>query len=463
MSFRVEKDSMGSLKVPKDAYYGIHTQRTKNNFNISRLKWHPELIKSITRLKFACVKANNELNLIDSKKTRAIEKACIDIINNKLQDQFILDIFQTGSGTGTNMNVNEVIANRANELLHGKKGDRSLVHPNDDVNKGQSTNNVIPSSIRVASMHLLPNLLLQLSKLRYEFLKKGKQFSEILKSGRTHLQDAVPITLGQEFHAYGTAIGKNIERLKETKKFLKVLGVGGNAVGTGINTHPNFRKLIIKHIRTLTGVDFDFTKDGIESTQFLTDIAALSSILKLIAIDMNKIANDLRLLSSGPRTGFNEINLPIIEPGSSIMPGKINPSICEAVNMVCYQVMGNDTTIAMSCSDGILEINTKMPLIAHNIMESMEIMTNATKIFAEKCVKGITANKEQCKYYVEHSAALATALNPYLGYDKVALLVKESLKTGKTIKSLVLEKKLMEKKKLNMILDPKNLTQPNLK
>jgi len=360
------------------------------------------------------------------------------------------------------MNVNEVIANRASEHLGKEKGDRTLVHPNDDVNKGQSTNNIIPSSIRVASTILLEDLITNLTLLRDSFLKKSETFSSVLKSGRTHLQDAVPITLGQEFHAYATAINKNILRLDDSKKFLKILGVGGNAVGTGINTHKNFRDKIIKHLNKETKIDFKVTNDGIESTQFLTDIAALSSILKLIAIDLNKIANDLRLLSSGPKTGFNEINLPAVEPGSSIMPGKINPSICEMINMVSYQVMGNDNTITMCCTAGNLEINTKMPMIGHNILESIEILSSATKTFSKKCVEGITANREQCLWYVENSAALATALNPHLGYDKVSFLVKDSLKQNKSVKELVLEKKLMTKKELDKILDPKKLTQPNL-
>jgi len=456
MTSRLEKDSMGELKVPKDSYYGIHTQRSINNFKISNLKFQSELIYSIAKLKIACAKANSELNLLEKKKSSAIQKACKEIIEGKLKDQFPLDIFQSGSGTSTHMNVNEVIANRANELL-GKK-----VHPNDDVNKGQSTNNVIPSAIRITTLILLTSLLENVRRLQKDLYNKGKEFYSILKSGRTHLQDAVPITLGQEFNAYSTAISKHILRLEETEKFLKVLGIGGNAVGTGLNTSPKFRELIIKHLNKETKMDFSATKDGIESTQFLTDIVALSSVLKNLAVDINKIANDLRLLSSGPKTGFNEINLPPVEPGSSIMPGKINPSICEAVNMACIKVIGNDSTLTLACTAGNLDLNTHIPLIGYTIVESMEIMSNSSRMFADKCIEGITANKRQCKYYVENSMALATALNPYLGYDKVASLVKESLKTGKTVKELVLKKKLMKKDKLEKILDPENLTQPNL-
>ena len=462
MTFRKEKDSMGTVKVPSAAYYGPQSQRSINNFTISNIEWHPALLQSITMLKLSCAKANNKLGLLDAKKTNAIVKACEEVIKGKLSDQFPLDIFQAGSGTSTNMNVNEVIANRASELMGRKKGSKA-VHPNDDVNKGQSTNNIIPSAIRVASLILLDDSFQQLTILQKELKKKAVSFNNILKSGRTHLQDAVPIRLGQEFNAYATAIEKNINRLKGTKNDLTVLGVGGNAVGTGLNTHPKFRSLIIKFLNKELNYGFQVAKDGIEATQFLTDIAALSSILKLAAIDINKIANDLRLLSSGPKTGLNEINLPPVEPGSSIMPGKINPSIAEAVNMACMQVMGNDTTITIACTAGNLDLNTHMPVIGHNITESLEILGNAAEHLAVKCINGITPNKKQCDWYVDNSMALATALNPYIGYDKASDIVKESLKTGKPIKQLVLEKGYLKKAELDRILDPKKLTSPNLR
>src|SRR3989344_1964051 len=447
MGGRIEKDSFGELEVPADAYFGVHTVRSQQNFRISRLRWHPELIKSIAILKKACAQANVELKILDAHKADAIIQACNEIISGKFSDQFPLDIFQAGSGTSTNMNVNEVIANRALEILGKERGSREI-HPNDDV----------PSAIRVASVTMLDDLIRNLELLKTSFSKKSEEFKDVLKSAKTHLQDAVPITLGQEFNAYATALGKHLQRLEETKKYLRVLGIGGNAVGTGLNTHPTFRKLIIKHL----GHNFEMSKDAIESTQFLTDIAALSSILKLAAIDINKIANDLRLLSSGPNTGLKEINLPPVEPGSSIMPGKINPSIAEAVNMACHQVIGNDTTITISCASGNLDLNTHMPIIGHNILESIELLSNAAKTFAEKCVSGITVNRDKCSFYVENSMALATALNPHIGYDKAAAVVKESLQTGKTIKELVLEKGYLDKKKLDEVLNPKNLTRPNL-
>jgi len=458
MATRIEKDSLGSIRVPKSALYGASTQRSINNFKISNTKWNISLIKAIAQIKKSCVNVNSKLGYIDLKKKKAIERACNEIIRGKHQDQFPLDIYQAGSGTSTHMNVNEVIAHRANQLLRKKTID---VH--DDVNRGQSTNNVIPSAIRIASLQKTKELSISLEKLTKSLKKKSKQFKNILKSGRTHLQDAVPITLGQEFNAYATAISKHSFRLASTKSYLEVLGIGGTAVGTGINTNPKFRKLIIKNLNKNLRLNLKVTKDGIESTQFLTDLAALSSVLKLIAIDANKIANDLRLLSSGPKTGFNEINLPAVEPGSSIMPGKINPSILEAVNMACQKVMGNDTTITIACTSGNLELNTQMPLIGNTIIESLEILSNALKTMSERCINGITANKKVCNSYAEHSPSIATALNPYLGYDAVVKLVKTSLKSGKSVKQLVLEKKLMPKKKLDRILDPKNLTKPNLR
>ncbi len=463
MADRIEKDSMGELNVPEKAYYGVHTQRSVHNFQISSLKWNPRILKAIAQLKKACAKANYDLELLDEKKAKAISKACSEIIKGKLSDQFPLDIFQAGSGTSTNMNVNEVIANRAAQILGGKRGERSLVHPNDDVNKGQSTNNVIPSAIRVACVQACDLLEQELISLKESLKLKSEEFSSVLKSARTHLQDAVPITLGQEFNAYATAMGKHVHRVRETKLYLRVLGIGGNAVGTGLNTYPEFRERIIVHLRSDTKKEFQVTEDGIESTQFLTDIAGLSGILKLIAIDLNKIANDLRLMSSGPKTGLKEIDLPAVEPGSSIMPGKINPSIAEAVNMACHHVIGNDSSITMSCASGNLDLNTHMPIIGHSVIESLEILAHTIQTFSEKCISGITVNNDNCQYYVEHSMALATALNPHMGYDKAAAIVKESLKTGKTIKELVLKKKLLSKKELDKILDPSTLTSPNLK
>jgi len=350
-----------------------------------------------------------------------------------------------------------VIANIASKISDEK------IHPNDHVNMGQSTNNVFPTAIRISSLALAIGLLMEVKSIEKTFLKKSNEFKTILKAGRTHLQDAVPMTLGQEFHAYATALGKDRTRIEDSLKYLRIVGIGGNAIGTGINTHPRFRFLIVENLNKELKLNLEVTKDGIETTQFLTDIANLSSSLKMLAIDLNKICNDLRLLSSGPKTGLKEINLPAVEPGSSIMPGKINPSILEAVNMVSMQAIGNDTTITMAASQGNLELNTFMPIISHNIIESLEILKSGIKTMNEKCIQGITANREICTYYVENSASLATALNPHLGYDLTASLVKEALKTNKTIKQLIIEKKILSKEKVEKILNPSNLTKPNLK
>jgi len=460
---RTEKDSLGPLEVPADAYYGVHTMRSIQNFQISALRLGSAQIKALAQLKQACAEANMELGILQKKKGAAIVKACKEIAEGALHDALCLDIFQAGSGTSSNMNINEVIGNRAAEILGGKKGDRTLIHPNDDVNKGQSTNNVFPSSIRVAGLDLLGGLQQTLKKLIASLEKKGRAFKRIPKSGRTHLQDAVPVTLGQSFQAHASALRKDVERLKDTEKFVRKLGVGGNAVGTGLNTYPEFRPLIMKHLSKIAGRKFEVADDGIETTQYLTDMAHLSAIARLLAIDLNKIANDLRLISSGPRTGLKEIDLPAVEPGSSIMPGKINPSICESVNMVCMQVFGNDQAVSQAAAAGQLELNTHMPVVGHNLLESLHILTGACSNLAEKCVDGITANKDRCQWYVENSASIATALNPYIGYDKAAQVVKESLATDKPIPQVILEKGYLTKKELSEVLDPLAMTRPNLK
>ena len=462
MRFRIERDSLGEVKVPMDAYYGAHTQRSKENFSISGRKWHPLLLRSMIIIKLACCRANASLGLLGERKAGAIEQACRELLAGKFRDQFILDIFQAGSGTSTNMNINEVIATRSGEILGTRIGSQGIVHPNDDVNKGQSTNDVVPTSMKMASLRALDALEQELLFLEKALRNKGKEFSEILKSGRTHLQDAVPITLGQEFSAYARAIEKDILRLQTCKENLFELAIGGNAVGTGLNTHPSFRKKIIKELSFLTKRRFKEAKDGLESVQFLTDIAAFHSTLKLVAIDLNKIANDLRLLASGPTTGLNEISLPAVEPGSSIMPGKINPSILEAVNMIAHRVMGNDTTLTISCASGNLELNTHMPIIANTLMESTDILTNGIKTLRERCISGIRANEERCRHYVEHSMALATALNPLIGYDKAAQVVKEARASKKTIKDVIISKGILTEQQVRRLLDPKSLTRPNL-
>ena len=439
---RIEKDSLGELAVPENALYGIHTARSVANFDSAGEPLPIELIYAMVTLKQACAAANAELGLLPHDKAIAIAGACGDVLSGNYDDQFPIDIFQAGSGTSSNMNVNEVLANLASEELGGMRGDR-LVHPNDDVNKGQSTNNIFPSAIRVAAINLSGELFQKIEELLQGFEKKAGEFCNIQKSGRTHLQDAVPITLGQEFSAWAQALCKAEKRIAVACMNLLELGVGGNAVGTGVNTPADFREKIITSLNQATGQDYRVATNGIEITQFLSDMGAFSSSLKMLALDLNKIVNDLRLLSSGPNTGLGEINLPAVEPGSSIMPGKINPSICEAANMACMQVIGNDATVSAAIAAGQLELNTHMPVTGSNIIKSLKILTKTCAALNEKCVSGITANENVCRNYFERSAGLPTILNPVLGYDKVAVLVKESLATGKTLAELVCEKELL--------------------
>jgi len=462
MKYRVEKDSLGLVEVPAAAYYGVHTTRSVNNFQISGLRIPADQIRALALLKLACAKANMELRLLPVKKGNAIVKAAREIIAGSLREQFPIDIFQSGSGTSTNMNVNEVLANRAAELLGKQRGDRGSVHPNDHVNMGQSTNNVFPSSIRVAALPNLLGLIAAAEGLRKTLAANAKKFDRIIKSGRTHLQDAVPIRMGQVFGAFAFSIGKDIDRLKSKIPHLSELGVGGNAVGTGINTPPAFRALIVKHLNRESGLKFSVTANGIEATHSTNDLADLSGAVQSLAVDTARICNDLRLMASGPLTGFNEIALPAVEPGSSIMPGKINPSICEAVNMACLKVFGNHQTITLAALSAQLELNVTMPVTGYALLESLGILAAALRTLDEKCVRGITVNAEQCRKYAMESPSLATFLNPIIGYDRAAAVVKKALKEKKTVPQVVLEEKLLTKEQLAKVLDPKRLTSPGL-
>ena len=448
---RMEKDSLGELEVPDDALYGIHTARSIANFNSAGEPLPVELIYAMVKLKQACAAANAELGLLNIKKAVAIADACGDVLSGKFNDQFPIDVFQAGSGTSSNMNVNEVLANLASEELGGMRGDRS-VHPNDDVNKGQSTNNVFPSAIRVATVELCGGLLHTLEELFQCLEAKADGFSQIRKSGRTHLQDAVPVTLGQEFAAWAQALRKAEKRIAFACMNLLELGIGGNAIGTGVNTPAKFCTEIISALNQATGQEYRTAENGIEITQFLSDMAAFSGALKMLALDLNKIVNDLRLLSSGPNTGLGEINLPPVEPGSSIMPGKINPSICEAANMACMQVIGNDAAVSAACAAGQLELNTHMPVTGTNLIKSLKILTRTCAALNSKCIADITANEKVCRNNFERSAGLPTLLNPVLGYDQVAVLVKESLRSGKTLAELVHEKELLSENKFNALM-----------
>jgi aspartate ammonia-lyase len=457
---RTEQDSLGTVQVPDEAWYGSHTARSLQNFNVAGAPVPRAIIHGIARLKWACALANRSLGLLPSDKTEAIVGACQKILSDEVSDQFPIDSFQAGSGTSTNMNVNEVIANLANAALGRPRGDRNGVHPNDDVNKGESTNNVFPSAIKLACVELATPALASLDTLAAALRAKAEEFQDILKSGRTHLQDAVPVTLGQEFAAWARALEKDGQRIRQARSFLLELGIGGNAVGTGVNTPKAFRLLIVSELSSLTQQTWRAAVDGLEATQFLTDLAGFSATLRCTAADVNKICNDLRLLASGPNTGFNEITLPAVEPGSSIMPGKINPSICEAANMACLQIMGLDHATQLAAAAGQLELNTHMPLIGANLVAALGLLDRMCAMLAGKCIAGIAANREVCYRHFEASLGLPTILNPRLGYDRVSELVKEARRTGQTLRALVLEKKLLTAAELDALL--KACTCPNL-
>ena len=450
---RIEKDSMGEKQVPDDAWYGIHTSRSMDNFNVAGEALPMAIIHAVVQLKAACATANEQLGLLDQNRSQAIRKACATVLTGAHDDQFPIDIFQAGSGTSSQMNVNEVLANLAAVELGGKPGDRHTIHPNDHVNKGQSTNNVFPSAIRLAALQLNHRLGIALDSLVGTMGEKAKQVAQVAKSGRTHLQDAVPITLGQEFDAYARALDKAKLRVDAAGVNLSEIGVGGNAVGTGINTKPAFRAHIVAALNNATGLSLRVAQNGVEITQFMTDVGQMSAALRLLALDLLKITNDLRLMASGPNTGIGEIRLPAVEPGSSIMPGKVNPSICEAVNMACIQVVGYDAAVAMACGMGQLELNTHMPLIGANLVKSFSILIRTCKMLEEKCIRGIEADEARCRKNFEASAGLATILNPAIGYDRVAALVKEGLATGKNLKTLVTEKKLMTEQELDQLME----------
>ena len=462
MKTRIEKDSLGELEVPEEAYYGVQTARAIENFRISPWRFQNEFVRSLAWIKAAAARTNYELGLLDEQRARAIEQVALDIARGAHQDQFVIDVFQAGAGTSFHMNINEVIANRVCEILGSKKGDHKLVNPNDHVNMGQSTNDVIPTAIRLTALSLSLPLLEALEKLQDSFESKSKEFDTVIKSGRTHLQDAVPLRLGQEFGGYAAAIGKAKEQVSLVSTGLQELGIGGSAVGTGLNTHPDYRKKVVLKLEEITGFSLRTADNYFEAMQSMACFTAMSAVLRNLAIECIRIANDLRLLASGPNTGFNEIQLPAVQPGSSIMPGKVNPVMAEMLNMVCFQVIGADACISMASQAGQLELNVMMPVIGYNLFLSLSILTNALNAFREKCVQGIVANTEVCRKYAENTLALATVLNPYIGYLKAAEVVKESLKTGRTIKEVVLEKGLLTEQQWNEIFDLNKLTEPNL-
>jgi aspartate ammonia-lyase len=459
---RIERDSLGEKKIPSSAYYGIQTYRAVENFPISGLRARHPFIQATAYIKKAAAMANTELGLIPREIGQAIAQAADEIIEGKHEDQFVVDIFQAGAGTSHNMNLNEVIANRVIEVLGGKRGDYSVCHPNDDVNRSQSTNDVYPTAIRIAALLVVGDLLDSVKQLAGAFTGKGKEFERMIKSGRTHLQDATPVTLGQEFGAYADCLEHHARYITDAADSLRELGIGGTAVGTGLNSHPRYRELVVEHLRTMTGLDLVPGPNLFESMQSMRPVVHFSSSLRDLAIDLGRIANDIRLLSSGPLTGLGEITLPAVQPGSSIMPGKVNPVMAEMLNMVCYEVIGNDLTISQASLAGQLELNVMMPVISHNLLFSMEILTNAVREFSERCVRGIEADRAKCLSYVERSLALVTALSPHIGYLKAAELAKEVLATGKPLREVALERGILDEKSIDAILDIDAMTKPGI-
>ena len=457
---RAERDSLGPLEVPADAYYGVQTARAVANFPISGERLHVEMVRAVARIKIAAARANSEVKELDPKKADAIVAAAEEVVAGKLDDQFVVDAYQAGAGTSFHMNVNEVIANRACELLGGKRGDYSLVHPNDHVNMAQSTNDVIPTAMRLAAHVLAGPLLEEMDALTRSLDAKSGAFAHVLKSGRTHLQDAVPITLGQEFSGYGECVRGWRGSLERSREGLLAVGLGGNAAGTGINAHAKYRERVVAHLARVTGIPVRSAPNMFEAMQSMAPFIRVSNDLRGFALDLTRIANDLRLLASGPTTGFNEINLPAVQPGSSIMPGKVNPVILEMANMVGYQVLGYDTAVAYASQAGQLELNVMMPVIAHNLLRSLALLTPTLRVLRTSCIDGITANEDVCRGYFERSIAVATALNPYIGYAKAAEVAKEAAKTGKTVVEIVREKKLLPEDQIAKVFSPQAMTNP---
>ena len=459
MDFRTEKDPLGEKQVPASALYGIQTLRAVENFPISGLRPLPAFVDAVIWIKKAAALTHRDTGRLEARVADAIVRAADEVLAGQHRDQFVVDVYQAGAGTSHNMNCNEVLANRANELLGAARGSYAPVHPNDHVNMAQSTNDVIPTAMRLATLATLPALLDAMQGLAESFLAKGQEFDDIIKSGRTHLQDATPIRLGQEFMAWGRTVARHRAKLAEASEWLRPLNIGGTAVGTGLNAEVEYPRLMVEHLRGITGLDLREAQDRIQLMQSMGDVATVSGAVRAWTLDLNKIANDLRLLASGPRTGLAELLLPAVQPGSSIMPGKVNPSIPEMVNQVCYQVLGFDTTVALGSEAGQLQLNVMMPVITHNIVFGLMILANATRVFDERCVQGITADAEQCARWLERSPALVTALAPKIGYAAAAALAKEALATGLTVKELVVRKKLLEGKELEEVLDLRAMTE----
>ena len=460
--YRVEKDSIGVKDIPEEVYYGVQTLRAAENFHITGLNMHPEIINSLAYIKKASAITNCEVGILEKKKAQAIVQACDEIIEGKFHDDFIVDPIQGGAGTSLNMNANEVIANRAIEILGGKKGDYTIVNPNDDVNCGQSTNDVIPTAGKMTSLHLLQNSKKQLLRLYDALNEKAKEFDHVIKMGRTQMQDAVPIRLGQEFKAYSVAIMRDIHRMDKAMDEMRTLNMGGTAIGTGINADENYLRRIVPNLSEISGMEFIQAFDLIDATQNLDSFVAVSGAVKACAVTLSKMSNDLRLMSSGPRAGFGEINLPAKQNGSSIMPGKVNPVIPEVVNQVAFNIIGNDMTITMAAEAGQLELNAFEPIIFYCMFQSIDTLGYAVETLVDNCIVGITANEERCRQLVENSVGIITAICPHVGYEKTADIAKKAINSNESVRSLILKENIMDEEELSRILDPIHMTEPGI-
>ena len=459
---RLEHDLLGERQVPAERYFGIQTLRATENFNITGIpiSHYPRLIKSLAYIKKAAALANCELGLLDQPLADAIARACDDLLAGNLLEEFVVDVIQGGAGTSTNMNANEVIANRALELLGYEKGRYDILHPLNHVNMSQSTNDVYPTALRLTLSQKLDGLMQEMAHLREAFALKAGEFADVIKMGRTQLQDAVPMTLGQEFGAWGIMVAEDIQRVKEAQSHIREINMGATAIGTGLNAHPDYARLVTEKLRLLTGIPVVCSENLVEATQDAGAYVQLSGVLKRVATKLSKICNDLRLLASGPRAGLHEINLPAMAPGSSIMPGKVNPIIPEVVNQVAFEVIGNDITVTLAAEAGQLELNVMEPVIAYNLFTSLDMLGRACRTLADRCVAGITANREVCRRMVENSIGLVTALNPYIGYERSSQLAEEALKSGRSVYEIVLEKGYLSQAELDDILSPENMTRP---
>ncbi|MEL1133918.1 aspartate ammonia-lyase [Desulfitobacterium sp. THU1] len=459
---RKEKDLLGMMDVPDNVYYGIQTLRARENFPITGYRPHHELIRALGLVKAATARANMEIGSMSRDVGAAVVSAAMEVAEGRFDDYFVVDVIQGGAGTSYNMNANEVIANRAIEILGGTKGDYSRVHPNVHVNMAQSTNDVFPTAIRIACLNVADDLLMALKELQATLASKAQEFDGVIKMGRTHLQDAVPIRLGQEFAAYTQMLGRDIRRIEGASQSLLIVNMGATAVGTGLNADPVYIEKVSDLLREITGLPLRRAENLVDATQNTDAFMEVSGALKTLAVNLSKIANDLRLMASGPRTGFGEITLPAMQPGSSIMPGKVNPVMAEVVNQVAFQVQGNDFTIALACGAGQLELNVMEPVVVFNLLQSLDILRNVIKVFNERCVVGIVANVERCRNLVENSVGVVTAINPHVGYEVASRIAKEAIITGRPVREIVLEKGVLTAEELEVILNPFEMTKPGI-